>query len=1138
MKMRILHIIRKLALLAVFCAWQCLALAQNHTTHSVLSEHTWHRVAITQEGVYKLDYSTFVAMGVDMQHLNPDEIRVFGNVSGALPEANRSERYDDLNELAVFVEGADDGRFDEEDYVLFYGQEPTAWQLTNKEKYERRRNPYSDTTYYYVCVDSGETGLRISSQASGDVQTATSVVTEFYDYVWHESELFSPFSSGQNWFGEQLTTTDSVLDLTFQMPNLVKTKPLTMIGSVMGRSKNGKLHYDVWCNDNYLVADGTIGVAGEDYYGNVASFEKQLFSDSDTLHFRLGLRPLVTGHLLFLDYVEIYGWRELICNSEQFLFRVLPSQLSDNGSSLWVRNISREYQVWDVSRPLQPYLQEGVYSAGNFVFATDKLTEMRFVAFKPTAAKTVLSIAPVPNQNLHEIAQADMLILTSPVFWDQAVRLAIYHEENDNLHSVVVDVNEIYHEFSTGTPDPTALRDFIRMVYQRSGSLKYVTLFGKPSHDFRNIKGFGKNFVPTYESAKGSNHQLCFCTDDYFGLMDNNEGEGSGGRVDLGIGRLPVSTPQEADIVLDKIFHYADLSACHGSWKANHLFVADEETMSFIQAAETCHNMIDSINHAMNLGKVYIDAYQQYSTTSGKVVPEATADFLNRLEKGTLVAQYHGHGGVRGLTDENFFNNGHIAAMTNYDHLPFVFTATCEFAQYDDPDLVSAGELMFLQPNGGSVAMLTTSRPTYGDNNLRLAKVLMNTIYQIEGGRYLRFGDIIRISKSDMNNYSGTNPVNINIRFVFFGDPALRFPAPQETIAVTKVNGVEAAEEVQLFGMSMVNVEGEIRHVDGTRDTGFNGEVELRLFDKKSVFTTLGHDQSYPVNFSFYNDVIFSGKATVDKGVFHVNFQIPSNINPDFGMPRFSFYAYDSIRNVDASGVFENVSLGGTDPAMVADDEGPNIAFYWNNTDFHNGDVVAPSGMLCADLYDAQGIYHYEYVLGRDIMLNGNVSGYQNLCLNEVYEPALDDYRRGTIRLPVENLAPGTYTFTLRAWDTQNNSSEAELWLKVDEKKEVFLAQVSNYPNPFDDETWISFVHQGGEGDFDVTLEVYDGMGRRISSERQSVSPSDDGSYSLRWCANENGHGTLGSGLYFYRITLSDGKGKSVSINQKMILIR
>ena len=1131
-------------LIAAFVIVPSVLSAQDHAAQSVLSQHTWHKMSVTQEGIYKLDYAALQSMNIDVEHLNPNEIRIFGNPAGALPEKNSDARYDDLTEMAVFVSGAEDGRFDTDDYVLFYGQEPTCWKVSDglNMKYERFMNPYSDTTYYYICADSGEAGLRVALQPSADVVGATNVVTDFPDLAWHEAELFSPYSSGRNWYGEQLNSTDTALFIQFVFPNLVKNKPIEYKTVVMGRSLNGSIYYDVWANDNHLIADGTIGAISENAnsYGRDATRTGQMQSESDTVNFSMLLQPRMKSHLLYLDYVEFRCWRELKRAGNLFPFRLRPDQLSHSVSAVWVRNMSREFQVWDVSNPMRPAVQDGILSSDNFVFGIENKNEHRYFVFNPSAALPVVSVSPVANQNLHALSQADMLIITPKVFWEQAQALAGFHEQNDNLHSAVVDLDEVYNEFGTGTPDPSGIRDFIRMVYLRSEKqLKYVLLFGKGSHDFRNIKGFGKNYVPPYQAETSLGQTASFCTDDFYAMMDDNEGVNSGGRVDLGIGRLPVASVEEAETVLQKIYHYADLSATHGVWKTNHLFTADDDNNEYAEHAELCYDIIDEESHAMNAQKVYLDAYQQISSPSGEISPEATADLMRRFEKGVLVMQYHGHGGVRGLTSEKFFTNTEISGMTNYDCLPFVLTATCEFSQFDDPSFASAGELMFTLPTGGSIAMLTTVRPTHGINNICIAKALMRKLYLPDGSQASRFGDIVREAKADNSNFSSTNPTSKNISYVFFGDPALRFAAPVEKVVTVKMNGEDFDHEIALHAMSMVNVEGEVRKADGSLDAAFNGEVELRFFDKESVFTTLGNNPvTNPVrNFTFFNDVLYQGKATVKQGKFSFSFQVPRDINLQDGKPRFSYYAYDSIRKVDAMGVFEELTLGGIDPSVVIDNEGPKIDFYWDTPSFRNGDTVANRGVLYADLYDAQGIYHYDFSLGRDIILNGNMQGFSNMRLNEIYEPVLDDFRRGRVAVPVSDLEPGTYTFTLRAWDTQDNSSEAELWLTVCEDN-IFLAQVRNYPNPFTEETWITLTHHGEDGPLKVELEVFDVLGRMISSSSQTVEVIDNQVEPIRWNVNENTSGQLRAGVYCYRLTLTDAKGRQRSVNQKMLITR
>ena len=1117
-----------------------MSFGQENTYQSVLSEHTWHRLSVTKEGVYKLDYTTLQAMGIDVNALNPSQIRIFGNPSGALPEKNSDQRPDDLTELAIVVEGAEDGSLDEGDRVLFYGQEPTRWTLVdqNGKTYRRERNYFSDTTYYYLCVDSGVDGLRVDEKASLPVEDATTIISEYPDFVWHEEELFSPYFIGQNWLGEGFTSDDGAFTIPFVFPNLAKNKSLLVKARVYGRNLSDTMYYDAWVNDNHVATHVSISKSKDHYYCRPSSIEKQIILDSDTAYFELDLTPDPQS-TLYLDYVEIYGWRVLKRVGDMFSFRLMPSQFGQEKSAVWVQNTTADYWLWEVTSPLQPVLQNGVHSGGNLVFATNERTEKRYILFTPSVAMDVESWMEIPNQNVHAIAEADNLILTSPIFMEQAQELADYHAELDGLTSIVVDVNEIYNEFSTGTPDPTAIRDFVRMVYRRSdGKLKYLTLFGRASADYRNIMGYGQNYVPCYETFDDPNHELSFCTDDYFALMDDNEGRNSEGRVDIGIGRISVSTVAEAETILRKIRHYNDLSTTFGDWKTDLLYFADDEETSYVDPTETYSRMMDTICPPLTAKKLYCGAYPVVNTTNGVEIPGANADLMATLDKGVLAVLYTGHGGVRGLTGDNVFTNADITSLKNYDRMPFVFTATCEFTKYDNPLLVSAGELLFLNPDGGCVALFTACRPTIGANNTRQSKALVKVFTQRDAdGKPLRFGDIIRLSKSDPDNFTNqSNPLsNINIRFLFLGDPVLRFNMPEEEIAVQRINGmtVDNAGSMELHAMSMVTLEGEVRNTNGYLDAGFNGTLWVRFYDKQSKVKVKCKNNVERI-VHYHKDVLYQGQVSVTGGKFNVSFQVPKDILAGTDMPRFSFYAYDSIRGIDAMGRYNNLTLGGIDPVAVADDQGPNINFYWNTPDFENGSSVERQGVLYADLYDAQGIYHYDFSLGRDIVLNSNLPAYNRLVLNDSFEPALNDFRRGRITIPVADLEPGTYEFNLKVWDTQDNPSEANLWFVVDDY--LFLSQVRNYPNPFSDETRITLTHFGEDGNFEVNIDIFDLMGRPVRNIYQKVSSTAGVIEPIRWNGCDQYGNPLRSGVYLYRLTFTDEEGTSRTVCQRMII--
>ena len=1126
-------------LVLVFFLCQKTLQAQTNTYESVLSRNTWHRLAVTREGVYKLDYDVLQAIGIDMTTLNPLQIRLFGNPAGPLPEMNGMTRPNDLKEMAIFVTGDEDGAFDKNDLVLFYGQEPTRWKMvdTQNRTYQRERNYYTDTTYYYLCVDSGTNGLRVTEKPTLPVDQANAVIADFPDFVCHEAEEFSPYYVSRNWLGERISFENPSLNLSFVFPNLVKTKPLTLKTQVLGRVSERYLYYSVRVNDNLVADNVAIKFFGSNSYGRLATIERQIMLDSDTANFELSLQPNPLASM-YLDYVELYGWRQLKRVGSMFLFRLLPSQFGNASTAVWIQDVNSGHWLWEVSSPLRPSKQNGVLSGGNLVFATNEKMEKRYVMFRPSEAFNIDSWTKVPNQNLHAISEADMLILTVPLFFEQAQALADYHAERDGMRSVVVDVNEVYNEFSTGVHDPTGIRDFVRMVYQRSsGRLKYLTLFGKASMDYRNITGNGFDYVPCYESLDNPAFELTFGTDDYFGLMDEDEGENAKGRVDIGVGRLPVVSVAEAETMMRKIRHYDDLANTYGEWKLDYLLLSDSEKSSYVNDNEAVGNILDTMCPPLNPTKVYCGAYPKVYTASGFAIPSANADLMSAIRKGVSVMSYTGHGGVRGLSEAKVFTNADIASLDNYDKMPFVYTATCEFTKYDEPGLVSAGELLMLNPVGGSVALFSACRPTYSHHNTRQTKALMKYLTQRdESGLPMRFGDIVRKAKSDSFNYETSNPKeNLNIRYLLLGDPALRLALPKENIVVLKFNGrpVGSAEDIQLHAMSMVSLEGEVRGGNGIVDSGFNGTLWVRLYDQKTKIRVKFSDDTAK-NFYYHKDMLYQGRVNVANGKFTVSFQVPQDIAVGYGKPRFAFYAYDSIRCIDAMGRYDELVLGGVDPLAIADNEGPQIKFYWNTPAFENGTSVERRGVLYADLYDAQGIYHYDYSLGRDIILSCNHSEYDRMILNDSFEPTMNDFRRGRITVPIDDLVPGNYEFGLKVWDTQNNASMASLWFVVDD--DLFLSHVYNYPNPFDQETCFTMTHVGKDGSFDINIEIFDIMGRTVGCINKRVNSTNGVIEPIRWDSRDTNGIHLKSGVYLYRFTMTDETGYFRTVSQRMLI--
>lgn len=1117
-------------ILLLLCCGTLSLQAQWDKTESVLKDHTWYKIGVVEDGVYALDRETLQAFGVNVSGLDPARIRLYGNVPGMLPESNATQRYDDLNEIAIQVTGAEDGSFDEGDRILFYGHGPvnTTWLSTGSFDYER--NSFSDTVYYFLCADSDQAGLRMTENPLVTVPEGSAVITRFPDCLYHESEEISPFASGRRWYGDMITPQEGYKEFIFEMPDLIQSEVIRVKSRVLGRCPS-RFTYNMRVNNNLLADHQTIEGYANMKFGTEHELDKMCFVDTDRLEFRYSINASTETPLLYIDYFLANFWRTLRFRDASLAFTIVPSQMTSPQAEILIQGAGPSVTCWDVTDPLLPAVQPLTYQALAGRFGAEGAAVKRYLLFEPSGIKTPASGYPIPNQNLHAINAADMLIITPRLFWDQATEVAEFHQERDGINSVIVDINEIYNEFGTGMTDPTAMRDFIRMVYLRcKPQLRYVLLMGKGTHDYRDIKGFGNNFVPTYENTANPWYEVAsMCSDDYFALMDNLEGENCTGRVDLGVGRFPITTPEQGNDVIAKIKHYVDLEACRGLWKNTHLFLADNDVKgSYLNYCEALERIIDTAWFATNSKKIYADSYPVVNTPSGERIPKANEVLMRTLHEGVGVMSYTGHGGVKGLMDEQVINNSDILAMDNFDHLPFVHTATCEFSKFDNPNLVSAGELMFLNAHGGAIAMLTTVRPTLATNNQMLSKAFHKYVYASEDGLPMRFGDICRLSKADPMYYTEKN-----IGYFLFGDPALRLNFPKRNILASKINGSNTNVTLTITAASTMSVEGYVTQMGMRIDTAFNGVIDVRLYDKESKFSTLELN-SGPIDYYFHNDVLFEGKATVTAGRFDIQMPVPSDVNFSQGMARLCFYAYDSIRVVDAFGVCDLLRVVEADPSTALDNQGPEIHLYWNTPEFESGDVVGRHGTLYADLSDEQGIYHYNVSIGRDILMNSTLSEYDNLNLNDRFEPVVDDYRKGRIRLNINNLNNGRYAFKLRAWDTQNNASESEIVFVVEDG--ILLAEVHNYPNPMNEETYFSFVHGDKSEALSVRIEVFDMLGRRVRDLREETSSTAGVVPPIRW-DGRNGNGQkLKAGVYVYRLSVTPPEGKTLTVSNRLVI--
>ena len=1097
------------------------AFAQHYVENSVLNNGTIYKIGVVGDGMYRITYDELAALGVDVASLNLDKISVFGNVAGMLPEANDADCYDDLAEMNIITD--DTG-------IVFYGQDAAVWNYTNGH-YTYVPNHYSDTTFYFLKIDNQQDGKRMAriQQPQGE---PAGVVDAFVDKQYHDVDLHNHYHRGRKWYGEEVSGDNPILSVPFVFKNADATHNGYLTLSFIGASKSEDFVVRCRVNGEQAGADVQVKKAGQYNYGSEYSLASDFVVTGDENTVQLEVIAQNASSFAGIDYIALNVWRSLIYNNEQLQYSL--TRIGHPTLELVsVDNASADMTVYDVSNPLSPEILDFTVANGKIQYKAYIEGQKSYIVAKDTDYQNVSVIKRIANQNLHAIDDADMLIITDKIFEVQAVELKAIHEEVDGLDSKVVFLDEIYNEFSSGSPDITGMRNFIRMVYQRSDNLKYVMLLGRGTNDYKNVEKYNNNFIPPYEAENVVNEIYAYVSDDYYGLMDDNEGEACYGLMDLGVGRIPVVTPDEAAAVVSKIRRYIDFVKNRGGWRNNVLFVADDKTKEYARSLDNIEKLIESMKPSINVDKVYSDAYVRKAMSGGGYYyPEATEAILNKFSEGVMMMAYLGHGGVKGLSASNILRINDINKMDNYYRMPFVATGTCEFSAFDDATFISAGERMFTMEGGGAIGMFTTTRPTTATVNAAIMKNFFMHILEGDNLRTLRFGDMIRLTKDD--NVANTSNY---LSYVFFGDPALRFDYPQKDVVVTKINDGMPSGILEVAPMDSVRVEGYVSDGHGAVDVGFNGYLYPKMFDNKSPYKTLNNQgvSGNIYSFSVYDGVVYEGKVSVKNGIFSFTYLIPKTVNNHSAAARLSLYAVDTANMCDANGFMQSITIGGVPTASV-DHEGPSIQLLWNDQDVVNGEVPN-HGTLTAKIHDKQGIYHYNTAIGRDLMLYiDSESRHDVMVVNKLYEQDEDDFTSGSFSIELNALEVGHNTFTVRAWDTHDNGNKESITITVTNNTNVKIKNVMNYPNPFSDKTCIIVEYDKPGVRADVDVVVYDIAGRAVKS--LSYKDLNVPVMRMEWDGCDDFGRRLLSGVYIYKVYVKDTDGNEFTTTQRMIIIR
>jgi hypothetical protein len=1155
---------------------------QAFANSSVLNTGTWYKIGTAENAVYKIDKAFLQHMGIDVSSIDPRNIKIYGNGGEMLSEVNSAFHYDDLTENAIFVnDGSTVGVFDNNDYVLFYGQSPHKWKYNAGKnavtRYTRNKHYYSDSVFYFLNVDIPTSGKRITTQTDA-AAPVTNVVNSFDDYQFHENDATNLVTSGRELYGENFDNTQT-FPFNFYFPNL-QNDTVWLKTDILGRrvqplgngsfdiSYPGAGSYSITfssvCSDYECDVGAPINGTGTKYF---------IYNGAPNNPINISVNRTYTDETGWLNYIWVIARRALTMQGNQMSFRDYRSIGANAVSQFNVQSTSSTLRIWNVTDQLNISEQQATFATNNYSFSIVTDTLKQFIAFDGTSYKIPAFVGHVTNQNLHAYRNYNYIIVAPQGFHSQAEQLITLHANphNENLTGIVVTPDEIYNEFSSGVQDITAIRQFVRMLYQQSTILapQYLLLYGTGSYLQKNRYDASNTvMVPAFETYNSWSRTNSKTGDDFYAFLDDNEGvidmNGNASYfvsnttynnlMDIGVGRLPVKNSSEATAVANKIAQYYNRveptsSCCDQAtqntpdWRNWVCLIADDANPNtnweygFVDQQEGNASLILQ-NQRYNIDKIYEDAYQVETVPGGRRYPDVVTAINNRVAKGALIIGYSGHGGELGLAHEEVITINQIQEWNNINNMPLFFTATCEFSRYDDPSIESAGEDIILNPNGGGIGLFTTTRLAYITDGTALGPVLYPVaLDSFINGKRPTLGDIMRLTKISRPNY---------LHFALLGDPAVTLSYPKQytsnLITVNTHTFVQGGPNDTLSALGKYIITGSVSDVVGNKLSWFNGNIYISVFDKPSIITTLNNSQNtspstsnYLIPFKQQKSVLYKGKSAVVNGDFTYTFIVPKDILYSFGNGKISYYAQTDTS--DAAGYFSQIIIGGTSNTPVIDHQGPGIKLFMNDEKFVTGGNTNQNPFIYALLSDSSGVNTTGNSLGHDIVAILDANTPHEVVLNDYYQADLNKYQSGKILYQLHSLSNGHHTLSMKVWDVMDNSSTSSTDFVVAENAQMALSHVLNYPNPFTTSTKFYVEHNQACDVLNVEVQIFTITGKIVKTILQTVENQGFRTDGIGWDGKDDYGDKLARGVYIYKVTVKNSEGSKADKIEKLVIL-
>ena len=1092
----------------------------------------WAKIAIVKQGIYQITGVQLKALGFPFP-IASEQIQLFNYNLSQLGEKVTATVSTTLSENAIQVFDGGDNQIDEKDYVLFYAEGSVGWkQEATKFNATHYKNTSHDSVYYFLTIGSNGKRWSIMNKLTTPAQ-----IVDQYDERWLiEIDSISILNSGKLLLGPAMGQglgKQTKLSYPININGLVLSSPMYVITKYAATTFQNAANFNFSINDNVVKTTMVAPVSGQ-IYDESAKIAVDSFSYS--LNTNTNLTSPASVNINFqadnaaasgwIDYIEISAKRRLgFWGTNSVGFRNVSSSVKGNLLQYQIQNGDASTEVWDVTNPSLPRkISTEMNSNGiiSFVYQADTLHE--FYAVKQQGYELPTLLGPMINQNLAGMNVPDYIMVSAPNYLNAAYKLQNYHTSINGLKTAVVNVNEIFNEFSGGQPSPIGIRNFLQYLMNKAVANKvaaprYLLLFGIANFNSRNYNNTSQ--IPVFESAGSTGILTSYPTDDFYSMLNDNDDINNFSEIKklaLATGRLPVRNSTEADTLVEKIINYQKNSN-GGNWKNNITWVADDGDYNLhLEDAEAISNHLQQKNPNWNQKKIYLDLYAANKNIAGNSYPLVNTEIIQTVNEGTLILNYTGHGNFARLAEEAVISQTDVLQWNNATKLPLMITASCDFAPYDQPQLSPFGLDALMKNSKGVIALVAASRLVFAYSNKQINDRFIQALLVPDSlGHFATLGEALQNAKTQAW-LADEDHINA-FKFSLLGDPAMHLSIPKYEIGIISLNQKPFTGKDTLIAGTKYTLKGAVNN-KAILQNNFNGVLDFVLFDAANSKKTLANASTSKVTTVFTQEkILFKGKASVQGGNFSIDFLLPKEVTLLKNL-KIQLSAYNNV--ADAISVFDQLIAIDNNAVINNDIKGPQLKIYLNDSNFVSGGWAATRSNLFVEILDSGGIQTSGNALGRDLILIIDDDYKNAIVLNNYFIADIDTYQKGKLSYSLPVFMEGPHRLVVKAWDLLGNSTTQYIDFIVPASDVLNFKNLYNYPNPFQNYTQFSFEHNKVGASLEINLSIYDGRGSLLFTKPLN------GIYKAnkvvaRWDGAGMGSAQIQAGVYYYKLSIYDG---------------